>query len=96
MWVLLGVAAVAAGFALRVNPLLVVAIAAGTTGIAAGLSPVQVLEVFGKAFKENRFISAIWIVLALIGVLEREGLQVRARHVISSVKAATAGRVLLI
>ena len=96
MWVLLGVAAVAAGFALRVNPLLVVAIAAGTTGIAAGLSPVQVLEVFGKAFKENRFISAIWIVLALIGVLEREGLQARARKVISTVKAATAGRVLLI
>jgi uncharacterized membrane protein len=96
MWVLLGVAAVAAGFALRVNPLLVVAIAAGTTGIAAGLSPIQVLEAFGKAFKENRFISAIWIVLALIGVLEREGLQARARQVISNVKAATAGRVLLI
>jgi uncharacterized membrane protein len=96
MWVLLGVAAVAAGFALRVNPLLVVAIAAGTTGIAGGLSPFQVLEVFGKAFKENRFISAIWIVLALIGVLEREGLQARARQVISTIKAAKAGRVLLI
>jgi uncharacterized membrane protein len=95
MWVLLGVAALALGFALRINPLLVVAVAAGTTGLAAGLSPVQVLEAFGKAFKENRFISAIWIILALIGVLEREGLQAWARQVISRAKAATAGRVLL-
>jgi uncharacterized membrane protein len=87
---------VAAGFALRINPLLVVAIAAGTTGVAAGLSPVQIIEAFGKAFKENRFISATWIILALIGVLEREGLQVHARRLICRIMAATPGSVLII
>jgi uncharacterized membrane protein len=96
MWVLLGVGVVIAGFILRMNPLLVIGAAAATTGILAGLSPFEVVAAFGKAFKENRFITAVWVVLLLIGVLEREGLQVRARQIIGAIKAATAGRVMLI
>ena len=95
MWVLLGVAVVAVGFALRANPLLVVAAAAAASGLAAGLSPSEIIEAFGKAFNDNRFITAAWVILALIGVLEREGLQTRARQMISGIGAATAGRVLV-
>ena len=58
MLTLLGVAAVVVGFAVRLNPLLVVVIAAFITGLAAGLSPVEVMKAFGKAFNENRFVSA--------------------------------------
>lgn len=96
MWVLLGVGAVVAGFAARLNPLLVVAIAALVTGLAAGMDLVATLAVLGKAFRDNRYISVVWLILPLIGLLEREGLQERARALIEGLKGATAGRLLLI
>jgi uncharacterized membrane protein len=96
MLTLLGVAVIVAGFALRFNPLLVVVAAALTSGMAAGLSPVEVLAAFGKAFNQNRYVSVAWLILPAIGLLERSGLQERARLSIAALKAATAGRILLI
>ncbi|HEY0300610.1 MAG TPA: DUF969 family protein, partial [Rhizomicrobium sp.] len=93
MWSLLGIAVVVAGFALRVNPLLV--IAAGVTGTAAGLSPVRIVEAFGHAFAANRFVSVVFLVLPVIGLLERYGLQEQARALIGRLQGATAGRLLL-
>ena len=106
MWVLLGVLAVVVGFAARLNPLLVVVIAALVTGLAAliapGLTPaaawgglIDTLAVLGKAFKDNRYISITWLILPLIGLLEREGLQERARMLIQKLRSATTGRLLL-
>jgi uncharacterized membrane protein len=92
---LLGVAVVIVGFALRFNPLLVVVASALVTGLAAGMSPQEVLAAFGKAFNENRFVSVAWLVLPAIGVLERAGLQERARTLIGGIKAVTVGRLLL-
>jgi uncharacterized membrane protein len=51
--------------------------AAMTSGLAAGLSPVEVLAAFGKAFNDNRYVSVAWLVLPAIGVVERAGLQER-------------------
>ncbi len=96
MWVLLGVGVVVAGFAARLNPLLIVAAAAIVTGIAAGLDVVATLAILGKAFRDNRYISVVWLILPLIGLLEREGLQERARALIGRLRSATAGRLLLI
>ncbi len=96
MLTLLGVAAVVVGFAIRLNPLLVVVIAAFVTGLAAGLSPVQVLEAFGKAFNENRFVSAAYLVLPVIGVVERAGLQERARTLIARFKGVSVGPFLIV
>jgi uncharacterized membrane protein len=95
MWPLLGVAVIALGFALRLNPLLAVALAALTSGIAAHLSPLEILSALGKAFNENRYVSVVFLVLPVIGLLEREGLQERARALIARVHAATTGRLLL-
>ncbi|MES2034393.1 MAG: DUF969 domain-containing protein [Pseudomonadota bacterium] len=106
MWVLLGVAVVVLGFAVRLNPLLIVVVAALVTGLAAliapGLTPavlltgaIDTLAVLGKAFKDNRYISVTWLILPLIGLLEREGLQERAKTLIQRLKAATTGRLLL-
>jgi uncharacterized membrane protein len=39
-------------------------------------------------------VSVVWLVLAAIGLLERAGLQERARMAIARVKAATVGRLL--
>lgn len=96
MWVLLGVGVVVVGFAARLNPLLIVAAAAIVTGIAAGLDLLATLAVLGKAFRDNRYISVVWLILPLIGLLEREGLQERAKALIGRLREATAGRLLLI
>lgn len=93
---LIGVAIVVAGFLLRFNPLVTVLAAAGASGLAAGLSPVKVVEAFGHAFNENRYVSAVWLVLPLIGLLERYGLQERARTLVGGARRATAGRLLML
>src|SRR5687767_10211653 len=95
-WVLLGILIVVAGFALRLNPMLVVATAAIATGLIAGMDPVEVVSTFGKAFNDNRIIAIVWIVLPVIGLLERFGLQQRAAAVIRSLRNATAGRLLIL
>ncbi|MCJ2179066.1 DUF969 domain-containing protein [Novosphingobium album (ex Hu et al. 2023)] len=96
MWVLAGIVVIAAGFMLRFNPLLVVVASALVTGLAAGLDPGTVLSAFGKAFNDNRYITIIYIVLPVIGILERHGLQERARDLIGRIRGATLGRLLLV
>ena len=96
MWTLLGIGVVVVGFLIRLNPLLVIIAAALVTGIAGGLGPVEILSAFGKAFNDSRYVSIVWLVLPVIGLLEREGLQERARTLISQVRAATTGRLLIV
>ena len=107
MLVLLGILVVVAGFAARLNPLLTIVVAALVTGVlaavvagadAAGLwrAEVDTLALFGKAFNDNRYFHITWLILPVIGLLEREGLQERARMLIGRVRAATAGRLLLV
>ncbi|MFS0735804.1 DUF969 domain-containing protein [Sphingomonas sp. 1P06PA] len=92
---LAGILVVVIGFLLRINPLLVVAAAALATGLGAGMSPLALLAAFGKAYNDNRYIAIIWIVLPVIGLLERHGLQERARLLITDLRGATVGRLLL-
>ena len=95
-WPLMGIALVVIGFALRLNPLFVVVGAAVATGLLAGLDVVAVVEALGKAFNDNRYISVTWIILPVIGLLERYGLQQRARGLIESIRGATMGKLLTI
>jgi uncharacterized membrane protein len=94
-WVLLGILIVVAGFALRLNPLLVVTVSAIATGLIAGKGLLQVIAAFGKAYNDNRFVTIIYILLPVIGLLERYGLQQRARTLIGGMKRATTGRLLI-
>ena len=94
MWVLLGIAVIVIGFMLRFNPLLVIIASAAVTGIAAGLDVHAIVSAFGKAFNDARYVSIVWIVLPVIGMLEAFGLQERARGLISGLKGATTGRLL--
>ena len=102
---LLGIAVLVLGFVLRVHPLVVVLAAALTSGVAAAWTPgaspgslvqaaTHTLAAFGKAYNANRYVSVVWLVLAAIGLLERMGLQERARQWIAGVQAATVGRLL--
>jgi len=95
MLVLAGIAVIVLGFLLRFNPLLVVTVAAGVTGWAAGLSPLAILATLGKAFNDVRYVSIIWIVLPVIGLLEHHGLQEQARRFVARFGRATAGRLLI-
>jgi uncharacterized membrane protein len=92
---LLGILLVVVGFALRFNPLLVVVISAIATGLLAGMDFVKVLSAIGKGFNDNRSITVVFLVLPVIGLLERYGLQQRARALIESMRGATAGRLLI-
>ena len=94
MLVLAGIGVIVVGFALRLNPLAVIVVAALVAGLAAGIAPVAVIAALGKAFTKSRYVSAIWLVLPVIGLLERHGLQERARALIAGVGAATPGRLL--
>ena len=95
-WPLLGIALVVIGFALRMNPMLVVTASAIVTGLLGGMDLVQVISTFGKAFNDNRIIAIVWIVLPVIGLLERHGLQQRAAALIRGFKNATTGRLLIL
>ena len=94
-WPLAGIAIVVLGFGFRFNPLLVVVSAALATGVLAGLDLLAVIEALGKAFNDNRYISVTWIILPVIGLLERYGLQQRARTVIEGMRGATMGKLLV-
>ena len=93
---LLGIALVVLGFALRFNPLLVVAVAAIVTGLLGGMDFFKVLGTLGHGFNENRYVTITYIVLPVIGILERYGLQQRARTVIGQMRGATTGRLLIV
>ena len=95
-WPLIGIALVVLGFALRMNPMLVVTASAIVTGLIAGMDWHEVISTFGKAFNDNRIIAIVWIVLPVIGLLERFGLQQQAAKVIRSMRTATTGRLLIL
>ena len=87
LWTLLGIGVVVLGFGLRVNPLIVIAAAAGLTGWTAGLSPVTIIEAFGKAFATNRFVSVVFlpvyvlIVGSFVSLVQAHALrEIRRRH----------------
>ena len=69
MWVLSGIVIIILGFALRLNPMVVILSAAAATGIGGGLDLHAIISAFGKAFNDNRFITLIWMVLIAIGLL---------------------------
>ena len=95
MLVLSGLLVVVLGFAFRLNPLLVVTCAGLVTGLAGGLGLVGTLTTLGRAFTESRYVAIVWLVLPVIGLLERAGLRERARDVVTRMQGATTGRVLL-
>jgi len=107
MLVLLGIAVVVAGFVARINPLVVILVAAVVTGVLAAVGPgvdaraltaaaIDTIRRFGEAFNDNRYFHITWLVLPVIGLLERAGLQERARDLVMQVRAATAGRLMLV
>lgn len=91
---LLGIVIVIAGFALKLDSILVILIAAVVTALIGGLSPVTLLEILGSTFVSNRSMAIFIIVMLVTGTLERNGLREAAAALISKVKGATSGLVI--
>jgi uncharacterized membrane protein len=80
---------------LRPNALFLVLLAVLATGLLGGLGLRPTLETLGRSFNDSRYISLLWIVLPVIGLLERYGLKERAATLIGGLKGATTGRILI-
>ncbi|ART48463.1 DUF969 domain-containing protein [Acidovorax carolinensis] len=97
LWPLIGVAIIIVGFVLRFNPMLVVIVTAIGTAFAAGFPVDKILATIGTGFIKTRNLPLIILLpLAVIGLLERHGLRQHAQNWISSIKSATAGRLLIV
>jgi uncharacterized membrane protein len=94
-WPLLGVAVVVAGFALRLNPALVVVAAGIVSGILSGMSIADLLALLGHSFLSNRMLMLFILTLPAIGLLERAGLRERARAFIAGMRRLTFARLLI-
>jgi uncharacterized membrane protein len=94
-WPLLGVAIVVAGFALKRNPMLVVVTAGVVSGLAAGKSPGDLLELLGTSFVNSRALLLFTLTLPVVGVLERAGLREQARTWILGFTRLTLSRLLI-
>lgn len=93
-WPLLGVALVVAGFAARLNPVLVVVASGFATGLLAGFTPVALLALLGESLLKNRFLLVFLLTLPTVGLLERHGLREQAQRWIATLRGMTASRLL--
>ena len=94
MITLIGVLIVIVGFALKLNPIGIVIVAGISTGLAGGMNIIAILELLGKTFVANRYMSLFIMILPVIAALERNGLKEVATKFISKIKQATPGRVI--
>ena len=93
---LIGVLVVILGFALKRDTIATVVIAGVVTGLVAGMTPMEILEVLGNSFITQRTATLFVLTLPIIGISERYGLKEKAVDFIGSIKGATSGKVLSI
>jgi uncharacterized membrane protein len=89
------VAVLLLGTLLRLNTAITVTAAALTTGLVAGLGPVELLSAIGAAFAKYRYLSLTFLVLPFVGLLERNGVRDAARETIARLQGATLARILI-
>ncbi len=91
---LIGIVIIVVGFVLKRDTLAVVVVAGVVTGLVAGLSPLELLNLLGQSFTDQRVATLFVLTLPVVGICERYGLKQKAVDLIGSVKNATTGTVL--
>lgn len=91
---LLGIVIVIAGFALKLDSILIIVAAMIFTGLVSGLDPVALLETVGSNFIANRNMAIFILIMLVTGTLERNGLREAAAALIGRFKGATSGLVI--
>ncbi len=94
-WPLIGVGVVMLGFVLRLNPVLVVVTAGLVSGLAAGMSIPDLLELLGTSFVSNRTLFLFVLTLPVIGLLEHYGLREQAQRFIGRIRSLDLARLLI-
>jgi uncharacterized membrane protein len=94
-WPLLGVAFVVVGFALRLNPALVVVAAGIISALLSGISIPDLLALLGHSFLSNRMLLMLVLTLPTVGLLERAGLRERAHAFIAGLQELTFAKLLI-
>lgn len=93
---LIGVLVVVLGFAFKKDTIATVVVAGVVTGLVAGMTPMEILDVLGNSFITQRTATLFVLTLPVIGISERYGLKDKAVDFIGSIKGATTGKVLSI
>lgn len=88
---LLGIVIVVAGFALKLDSILIIMVAAIATAVVGGMDPVAFLDTLGESFVSNRSMCIFIMTFVITGTLERNGLRQAAAALIRKLKSATAG-----
>ncbi len=95
-WLLLAsIPLIVLGFVLKINPFLVVTSVGIYAGMVSGLHLVEVISNIGKSFVNNRYVAITWLILPLLAILELKGLKEQAKNLISKIKAASTGKILM-
>lgn len=93
-FLLIGIAIIIIGFALKLDSIGVVIFAAIVTALIGGQNFIQILEVLGKQFVSARYMSLFFLTLPVVGISERYGLRERAVILIQKMGNLTSGRLL--
>lgn len=83
------------GFIAKINPFFVVTFAAVYAGIIADGNIYKTISDIGKTFADNRYVGIVWLILPLLGILERYGLKKQAENIVSKFRTATTGKILI-
>ncbi len=95
-WLLLAsIPLIILGFVLKLNPFLVVTFVGIYAGLVSGFDFFKVISDMGKSFVDNRYIAIIWLILPLLAILEHKGLKEQAKNLISKIKVASTGKILM-
>ena len=93
---LIGVVIVVVGFALKLDSILIIFLAAVSTALVGGLGIDGLLEQLGSNFVANRSMAIFIMILIVTGTLERNGLKEAAAELMRKVKGATAGKLVAV
>ncbi|AZV40517.1 hypothetical protein CFR75_15370 [Komagataeibacter xylinus] len=91
---LFGLAVIVIGVGARINIMLVIILSALTTCLCSGVSLVTAIATIGHYFTANRYMTILWSILPLVGLLEHAGLPRASRTFIGRLGVSTPGHVL--
>jgi len=91
---LIGVLIVIVGFALKLDAILIIMLAAVVTALVGGLGIEAMLTTLGSTFVANRAMTIFILLLLVIGTLERNGLRESAAKLIAKAKGSSPGMVI--
>jgi len=91
---LLGVLIVIVGFAIKLDPILIIGASAIVTALVGGISPADLLTILGSSFVSNRSMCIFIPIMLVTGTLERNGLKEAAAKLIGKVKNSSPGMVI--